>query len=430
MKILLTGATGFIGRHLLGALTDAGHAVVCPVRRVPDGAAGERASFIPAQFSRMTRAQDWRALLRGVDCVINAAGVFDASAKEFAAVHVRAPLALFDAARQCGARVIQISALGADARASTAFLRTKRRADDALRAAGAPAFIVQPSLVYGPGGTSAAWFERLALLPCLALPGGGRQRVQPVHVDDVVAGILALLDAPARGVATLAFCGPAPLSLRAYLGALRTALGGVGRPRVVGVPMALCLAAAPLASRLTGGLLSRASLLMLARGSVADPAPFAALLGRPPRAPQRFVDPAERTARHAQAVLGVALPVLRWCIALVWLWTAAVSFGLYPPAQSVAMLRDVGVGAALAPYALYGAAALDLVFGILTLAWRGRGRRWLWLAQALLIVGYTVIISLRLPEQWLHPFGPISKNLPMLAGLWLLWLHDAQRRGR
>jgi hypothetical protein len=83
------------------------------------------------------------------------------------------------------------------------------------------------------------------------------------------------------------------------------------------------------------------------------------------------------------------------------------------------MLVAVGVPAALAPWALHGAALLDLAFGIATITLRRR--RWLWVAQAMLILGYTVVIAFRLPEHLIHPFGPIVKNLPILALLWLLF---------
>lgn len=52
----------------------------------------------------------------------------------------------------------------------------------------------------------------------------------------------------------------------------------------------------------------------------------------------------------------------------------------------------------------------------------------MWLAQMALILGYTAIITVQLPEQWLHPFGPISKNVPMLAVLALLYLCDSRAR--
>jgi hypothetical protein len=45
----------------------------------------------------------------------------------------------------------------------------------------------------------------------------------------------------------------------------------------------------------------------------------------------------------------------------------------------------------------------------------------MWTAQAILVIAYTIVISIRLPEYWLHPYGPMVKNLPFLAVLWVLW---------
>jgi hypothetical protein len=73
--------------------------------------------------------------------------------------------------------------------------------------------------------------------------------------------------------------------------------------------------------------------------------------------------------------------------------------------------------------ALYGAAALDLVLGLATLA--PRRTRSLWLVQIGLIVVFSVIISIALPEYWLHPYGPISKNLPLIVAIWILYEFEA-----
>jgi hypothetical protein len=96
-----------------------------------------------------------------------------------------------------------------------------------------------------------------------------------------------------------------------------------------------------------------------------------------------------------------------------------VSAGLYPVEQSYQLLERTGVPAALAPLMLYGAAGLDLLLGIATLMLAHR--RWLWLAQLGLIGFYSIVIAFRLPEFLLHPYGPLTKNLPMLAAIWLLY---------
>ena len=137
---------------------------------------------------------------------------------------------------------------------------------------------------------------------------------------------------------------------------------------------------------------------------------------------ERFVEAENAAALRHAAQLAVFVPILRGSVALVWIVTGVLSFGIYPVAESHALLARAGVPPSLAPLFLYGAAGLDLVLGVLTLVLKRRA--WLWLVQIALIVGYTAIISVRLPEYWLHPYGPVLKNLPMLAVLWLLYAVD------
>ncbi|MDQ0140690.1 SDR family oxidoreductase [Cupriavidus necator] len=415
-----------------------GFHVIAGVRRVPTrdapeapqgGHASTASEFRAVDFARMTAAADWAPLLADVDAVVNLVGIFrETPSQRFDVLHRAAPQALFDACAHHGVRlVVQMSALGADAHARTAFHRSKRAADQYLLGLGIDAMVLQPSLVFGADGASAQLFCALATLPCLALPGGGRQPVQPVHIDDVSQAIVALLaewgKAPWRS-GRLALVGPVPMPLAGYLDALRHGLGVRGSAWLLPLPRALAQALMPLAGRATGGVLGRDALTMLEQGSVDDPAALARLLGRPPRAVPAFIPPGLRGALRAQALQRWIHPVLRWSLALVWIITAAVSLGLYPVADSYALLARAGVPAAVQPLALYGAALLDLAFGVLCVL--PRRPRWLWLAQMALILGYTAIISVRLPEYWLHPYGPLSKNLPMLAVLG--WLHLSEER--
>lgn len=110
--------------------------------------------------------------------------------------------------------------------------------------------------------------------------------------------------------------------------------------------------------------------------------------------------------------------LIRLTLAAMWLTTGALSLGIYPQTDSLGLLERVGLHGATALTTLYLAAALDIALGLLTLFRPGKA---LWQAQFALIVIYTLIISLWLPEFWLHPFGPILKNLPVLMLLWLLY---------
>lgn len=393
--ILVVGASGFIGARVADALETDGHAV--------------RRASRPAVDLARDDVQAWRGRLDGIRVVVNCAGIFRAPAQEFDAVHVRGAIALFTACAERGVRVVHFSALGADDSAASAFHRSKKAADEALLALDVPSIVLQPSLVYGVGGASARLFATLASMPLIALPGGGRQRIQPVHVDDVVDAVRAVVRQDFFPRRRLALVGPAPVTLREYLWQLRAGLG-LGRARLLNVPMAVVrvTAAAGL------GLLDRDSLAMLERGNTADASALRALLGREPRASGTFAKPA--MAREAK--LGWLVPLLRVSIALVWLTAGVVSAGIFPVDESLALLARTGITGTAAAVALYGAAALDFAIGIATLAMKRR--RVLWTMQMAIILAYTAIITVALPEQWLHPFGPVVKNLPLLAAIWLL----------
>ena len=120
------------------------------------------------------------------------------------------------------------------------------------------------------------------------------------------------------------------------------------------------------------------------------------------------------------------LPLLRLAVALVWLWTAAVSAGLYLVSQSLELLETAGAAPGFARVLLPGAVIFDLMLGLATLAAPARWRvRIVWPLQLALMAFYTAILSWQLPQFWLHPFGPLSKNLPMAVAIALLWAADA-----
>jgi uncharacterized protein YbjT (DUF2867 family) len=418
MNVLITGASGLLGRELAQTLQRAGHSVMAAGRSPPSGLKG--ASFLKADFAELPDARWWESRLTGVDVVVNAAGIFRERGRQtFDAVHARGPAALFEASARAGiGLVIQVSALGSDAAATTGFHLSKRAGDDALRALALPSVIVQPSLVYAPEGPSTQLFHRLAASPVLALPSGGQ--VQPVHIADVVAGIEAVIAQPPAGPVTVPFVGPEALSLRAYLAALRRSLGLPAPVAWLTLPPVVFRMLGHVGGWLRSDLLNRDSVDMLLRGNTADPAPFARVLGRGATPPGSFIDRASASPLRAQAVLGLALPLMNAAVAAVWIWTGLVSLGLYPVAQSLQLLSDFGLQGNIAVLALYSAAALDLALGVLTLAARGRLRRWVLSCQLFLIAAYTVMISATMAHWWLHPFGPLSKNLPMLAGIALL----------
>lgn len=104
-----------------------------------------------------------------------------------------------------------------------------------------------------------------------------------------------------------------------------------------------------------------------------------------------------------------------------------MSAGLYPREQSFALLAATGLSGRSAAIALAAGVLVDAACAVLSLwvphaAWRP----WVWRLQIIVIAVYTVIVTSALPGFWLHPFGPLLKNLPLLALLWLLARLDRQ----
>lgn len=420
MVILLTGASGFIGKRLCHALAQAGHVVVEARRDAIDGAQSAH-----VDFTKDLDARAWLPKLAGIEAVINTVGIVREHGEQtFERIHVRAAQALFAACAAAGVRrVVQISALGAD-EGTTRYFSSKRAADDYLRTLPLDWVIVQPALVYGPGGTSARLFTMLASMPIVPLPGPGEQRIQPIYVDDLVEAIVHLVSLADVNHERIPLAGPQPLTLRDYLGRLRAAMG-LGAARFISIPMWIMRASACAGAWMPRSLLDSDTLEMLSAGNVADPSWTQRLLGRTPRPPESFIPPDARSCVSTEARLAWLLPMLRISIALMWIWTGIVSLGVYPREDSYELLGRVGIGAPLAPLLLYGAALLDLALGVATLLLSRR--RLLWLLQMALIAGYSVIVSIELPEFWLHPYGPILKNVPVLAAIYLLYSLEPRR---
>jgi uncharacterized membrane protein YphA (DoxX/SURF4 family) len=112
--------------------------------------------------------------------------------------------------------------------------------------------------------------------------------------------------------------------------------------------------------------------------------------------------------------LSAAALLLRIGLGAVWIWSAVVSEFVAPRSVSLGLLEAVGFSGDLAVVLLHGASALDLLLGILTLA--GWFTRPVALAQAALILGYSLLLVGRVPELWAHPFAPIGKNIALICG--------------
>lgn len=427
-QVLVTGASGFVGSHLIPALVHAGHEVIC-CGRSPESLQRRfpTCRVVQSDMALLPAPAFWDSALRGVSVVINAAGIIQQhGTNTFEAVHRDGPSMMFCAAERAGVqRIIQISALGADMHAATQYHRMKWAADEVLRGLRLEWVILQPSIIYGPGGRSLAFFSALAALPLMPLIGRGDQQIQPVHVDDVVGGIVRLLHSNAPSCVTLSVVGPEPVTFREFLKAIRRWLGLAVAPEF-SIPLPLMRLAARVGDLVRSDFVNTDTLRMLCRGNTADATPYVTATGVQPRTLSTGLSVGGAGhPEYLSASLYFLTPLLRLTLAAVWVGSGVVSLFFFPQETSEGWLRRVGIPSLWAAPTLVVASVLDIVLGLATLI------RWhlplVLSLQLLLVLGFTLILTAGMPELWVHPFGPLLKNLSLFVATLMLWALERRR---
>jgi uncharacterized protein YbjT (DUF2867 family) len=424
LRILVTGANGFIGRHIVAALRTAGHVVIAGVRRKsgPDS--------IDCDFSSDILPDAWIQRLAGIDVVINAVGILrESGTNTFERVHISSPKALFEACRRLGLqRVIQISALGSPAAGE--YLVSKLRGDVELAYLELDWTIVRPSLVYSIrgsyGGTSL--LRAMAALPgVLIVPGSGEQLMQPIRAEDLAQVVVGLIDKKAGIREVVSAVGPERVSLLTYLLETRRWLG-LPEPWVVRIPEVIGRFGAWLGEHVSNGPVGITMWRMLNLGNVATDESMremVAISGVSPLSLKEALDFAPSFVQDRwHARLYFLGPVLRVAIAILWIGSGLVGF-LTPMISSQELFASAELPTAMAAPAVFAASTVDLVLGVLALiGWRPAVVAGLMCASLLV---YTVFIGVVFPSLWFEPFGGLLKNLPLIPAVLVMGVLSRRR---
>ena len=282
MLVLLTGATGYVGSHVLSALRQRGHEVRALVHGDPGPLA--TAEGVTVVQGDVTRPETLSGAFEGVEAVVHLVGIIDESPRRgvtFERIHVDGTANVVAAAREAGVtRFVHMSANGARPDGVSAYQTTKWTAEEAVRAAGFEHTVVfRPSTLFGdPGPDNPEFAKRLwetlvKPFPVLPVFGDGRYELQPVHVQACAEAMAEAVTREASNGVAYGVAGRERIPYRDVL--RRIARGGGIRPKPT-APVPVAMARLGVNTLGKAGLLpiSPAQFEMLVEGNTCDPSAF------------------------------------------------------------------------------------------------------------------------------------------------------------
>lgn len=294
MKVFLTGATGFVGKHMLEQLLVDGYAVRAALRGLP----GQKARVV-GHSQHVGRKDDFQWVhgdivegtrldegMQGCDAVIHLVGIIiEKGTNTFERVHHLGTRNVVEAAKRTGIkRFIQMSALGVRADGVAQYQTTKWKGEEEVRHSGIPFCILRPSLIFGEGdGFVTQMMATMRSAPLFRpVPGDGTPKFRPIAIEDVATCFLRALTYEAATDQTVELGGADALTLNEVLAEVARC-AGVRKP-AVHIPMPLMVAGATVAQKLfKNPPVTVDQLRMLKEGSTCDIGPMKRIFGVNPR---------------------------------------------------------------------------------------------------------------------------------------------------
>ena len=240
MRILLTGGTGFLGRHVLRELLAQGHQVRALVRR---GGAPEGFESKDVELVRGDINGGLEPLMEGVDGVVHLVGIIKEIPAEkvtFEALHTNATRNVVNAAKSAGVdQLVFVSANGASKSGETRYQTTKWEAEESVRSSGLDHWcILRPGLIFGDPGMECEEFcmvlasTLIKPFPVLPIFGNGLYQLQPVSVEEVAEATVQALALPEVHKQTVPVVGHRKLSYLDLLDTVTRAMGMKPKPKI------------------------------------------------------------------------------------------------------------------------------------------------------------------------------------------------------
>jgi uncharacterized protein YbjT (DUF2867 family) len=265
VKVLVTGATGFVGPKVANAIAAAGHDVRV-LERTPGAAVGVDAEPVPGD---VTDAESLRRAVEGCEVVVHLVAIRQGSAEQFERVMIEGTRNLIAASDASVRRFVLMSALGTteETKDLVPYYNAKWTEEQDVKASSLEHVIVRPSFIFGRDGGILPTFMKMArLAPVTGIIGSGEQRIQPIWIDDVAAYFAAAVDKPEAANRTFELGGPSIVTWNELWQRIRAVLGIRRRP-TLHIPTGLMRLPATVTERLPGNIpLTRDLLTMLETG--------------------------------------------------------------------------------------------------------------------------------------------------------------------
>jgi uncharacterized protein YbjT (DUF2867 family) len=273
--IVITGATGFVGRDVVKQARAEGHPVRVIVRDPKEAEWLARDFGVELFHGNVLYAPSLEGSMQGAKCVIHLVGIINEwKENTFERVHTQATIHVVDAAKKAGVkRYLHMSALGVGEGARSQYHQTKWAAEQYVRKSGLAWTIFRPSLIYGPRDKSinvlAKLIRRLPFVPVL---GNGNSKIQPVSVENVAKCFVSAIKNDSTIGKTYDLCGPEAFTWNELYDKLLR-LYGLRKPKLhLPLPVAR-VQAAVFETFLPNPPFNRDQLTMTEEDNVGDPRP-------------------------------------------------------------------------------------------------------------------------------------------------------------
>lgn len=420
MRILVLGGYGAIGTRVVARLIADGHEVTGLGRNVRRASRRmPRARWIGVEIRLLQDAEAWAGVLGECrpDAIVNAAGVLqDGGQDDVSATQYGAMVALYAAAKTAGVTgFVQISATRARSGASTPFMDSKGRADQALIGSGLDWTILRPGLVIAPeayGGT--ALVRALSVFPFVQPLAFADSSVQCVDVDEVADAVCDVLAGRVESRRVYDLVEDDAHSLATVIGKFRSWHGSTPRRSLPVPPWSIKIVGRIADSLAWFGWRSpfrTTAQVEIAAGVVGDPSAWRQAAGRGFRSLDDILARRPSTTQDrlfARAYF--ATPAVIGVLSMFWIVTGLVA--LSNPPRAFVLLGDSGLSGLTQAVLVYGGAIADVALGLGILF-----RKWVRRAAAGMVamsVAYLGASLMFAPQLWLDPLGPMLKIFPAL----------------